>query len=233
MRASGMREKITALAESGRPNVSRLIEADGDVEFVESRLSVPVIGKIEANLAGWQQPDAFLLTIFLNRDRLLAELDAEISAEADDANAMTHEHRQKTTATIASDMLAVDRELSELIWMAQVEGLPIEFRSDANHIGGPGLAACHRGTGQGDMKGNTIQEVAGWPCVLCAGYQTRGRIDQTHGRALLPPFRPASGSPINIFTVPRSKTGGKLAERERIKRATIAKPPLAASKKGA
>jgi hypothetical protein len=40
-----------------------------------------VIGRTEANIAGWQQSDAFLLTCFLYRDSLIGALDAEISPE--------------------------------------------------------------------------------------------------------------------------------------------------------
>jgi hypothetical protein len=118
---------------------SRLTEADGDIDFVEAMHQVPVIGKTEANLAGWTQPDAFLLTIFLNRDALIAALDAEITSESDDTNAMTIEQRQKATATMMSDMLASDRELSELIWRAQAANLPVEFRRDANPLAVLGL----------------------------------------------------------------------------------------------
>jgi hypothetical protein len=127
-----MRDQVAALAARGAPSVSRLIDADGDIEFVEASHHVPVMGRADASIASWQEPDAFLLTVFLNRDALIKALDGEISAESDDTNAMTHEQRQKATATIMADMLACDRELSELIWLAQAEGLPVEFRSDAN-----------------------------------------------------------------------------------------------------
>lgn len=135
-----MREKIAVLVERGKPNVSRLVEHDGDIDFVEASHLVPVIGKTEANIAAWQQPDAFLLTCFLNRDALIAALDAEIAAESDDSNAMTIDQRQKATATLMSDMLACDCELSELIWKAQAEGLAAEFRPDASPLAVLGLA---------------------------------------------------------------------------------------------
>ena len=129
-----MRDQVASLAARGKPDLTRLIEHDGDVEFAEASHQVPVIGRNDASIAGWQQPDAFLLTVLLNRDSLIKALDAEISAESDDANAMTHEQRQKATATIMADMLACDRELSELIWRAQAEGLPVDFRSDASPL---------------------------------------------------------------------------------------------------
>jgi hypothetical protein len=129
-----MRDQVAALAARGAPSVSRLIDADGDIEFVEASHHVPVMGRADASIASWQEPDAFLLTVFLNRDALIKALDGEISAESDDTNAMTHEQRQKATATIMADMLACDRELSELIWLAQAEGLPVDFRSDANPL---------------------------------------------------------------------------------------------------
>ena len=134
-----MREQVAALAALGKPDISPLIEHIGDIGFAEESHRVPVKGTTEVNLAGWQQRSAFLLTCFLNRDALIAALDAEISAESDDANAMTIEQRQKATATIMSDMLACDRELSELVWRAQSENLPVEFRPDANPLAVLGL----------------------------------------------------------------------------------------------
>ena len=100
----------------------------------DRHFSVPVIGKTEANVASWQQRDSLLLTRYLNRDALLKDLDAEITALSakSDATAMTIE--EKALADIASKALAVDRELSELIWKAQADNLPIEFRSDANPL---------------------------------------------------------------------------------------------------
>ena len=135
-----MRQQISALAESGRPDVSPLIERiDGDIGFTEEARRVPVKGATEVNLASWQQPSAFLLTVFLNRDSLIGLLDQEITEAADDGNAMTIEQRQKAVATITSDMLAVDRELSELIWLAQAQNLPVEFRPDASPLAVLGL----------------------------------------------------------------------------------------------
>ena len=148
MRGCGCGKRSLRSSERGKPNVSRLVEHDGDIDFVEASHLVPVIGKTEANIAGWQEPDAFLLTCFLNRDALIAALDDEITAESDDANAMTHEQRQKATATIMSDMLACDRELSELIWKAQAANLPVRVSTGRESIGGFGLAACHRAAGQ-------------------------------------------------------------------------------------
>jgi hypothetical protein len=160
-----MREQVAALVERGKPNVSRLIEHDGDIDFIEASHRVPVIGKAEANLASWQQPDSFLLTVFLNRDALIAALDKEITAEAsDDHSAMTHEQRQKATATIMADALVCDRELSELIWRAQAEGLPVEFRPDANPLAvlGLQLVAVAQAKPAGTTPGHSFEVVQPW-----------------------------------------------------------------------
>ena len=77
-----------------------------------------MVGRTDAGIASWQQPDAFLLTVYLNEKALIAALNSEISTESDNSNALTHEQRQKAMATIMSDMLVCDRELSELIWEA-------------------------------------------------------------------------------------------------------------------
>jgi hypothetical protein len=137
-----LRDKVTALAAAGKPDVSQLLIAtEGEIQFAEKHTSVPVIGKAEANLASWQQPDSFLLTCYLNREALLNDLDAEITALSakSNANAMAPEEKEKALAVIASNVLAVDRELCELIWRAQEENLPYEFRSTANPLAVLGL----------------------------------------------------------------------------------------------
>ena len=49
-----------------------------------------------------------------------------VAMESDNAHAMMNEQRQQATATVVADMLAYDRELLELNWRAQTEGLPVE-----------------------------------------------------------------------------------------------------------
>jgi hypothetical protein len=45
-----LREKVAAWAAAGKPDVSQLLlAADGDIQFAERRMSVPVIGKTESS----------------------------------------------------------------------------------------------------------------------------------------------------------------------------------------
>jgi hypothetical protein len=96
--------------------------------------TVPVVGRTDATVAGWQEVDPFALLCFLHRDVLVAALDKEIGAESDDAHVLTREQREQARATMANDLLATDRELSELIWIAQEQNLPHEFRAGVSPL---------------------------------------------------------------------------------------------------
>ena len=129
------REQVAELVARAEPSIARLFKAeDGDIEFAEALHQVPVIARTDAAIASWSHPDAFLLTVFLNSQALVAALDAKITAEQDDAKAMTPEQKQKALADINLEMLALDRELAELVWLAQSRNLPHEFRPDANPL---------------------------------------------------------------------------------------------------
>jgi hypothetical protein len=50
--------------------------------------------------------------------------------KADDKAALSHEARQKAEAEVMGDLLAVERDESALVWLAQQSLLPCEHRSD-------------------------------------------------------------------------------------------------------
>ena len=75
------RQTVEALAMRGAPNVSRMVEHDGNLEFASENQSVPIIARgskderRSSRTAAWSQPDALALFCWLNRDALIARLD--------------------------------------------------------------------------------------------------------------------------------------------------------------
>ncbi len=53
---------------------------------------------------------------------LIAKLNAEIDAEADDAASLSHTEREKRESEVQQDLLAVERDEAALVWTAQAEG---------------------------------------------------------------------------------------------------------------
>jgi hypothetical protein len=134
-----MREQVAALSINGEPDVSPLIERNADLIFSDVRLSAPVKGTTGgdaparyASLATWVQPNTLAMMAWLFKPALIAALDREIDACADDANALLPEQREVKAAEINSDLLATERAESDLVWMAQSQGLPVEHRSDVS-----------------------------------------------------------------------------------------------------
>lgn len=129
-----MREQIEAVAMQGAPSVSALIELDGgQIEFQARRLTSEVHAE-RRSLAFAQVPDALALIAWLHKDELIAALDREISTEADDKAALSHEARQKAEAEVMSDLLSTERDICSLILRGQADGLPVEFPADINPL---------------------------------------------------------------------------------------------------
>jgi hypothetical protein len=126
--------QIEQMAMRGAPSVSGLVEHDGDIAFAQTDHRVPIIaGSKEmpfSAIAGWSSPDALALVCWLNKDALIARLDAEIANESDDPAALTHDERQRQEAEVLSDLLAVEHDEAALTWRAINEKMPIEFRDD-------------------------------------------------------------------------------------------------------
>jgi hypothetical protein len=124
-----MRAQIEALAMQGAPSVSALIELDGKVEFQTQRITSEIHSE-QRSLGFAQVPDTLALVAWLHRDVLIAALDREISTEADDPAALSHEQRQQAEAQTMGDLLDIERQEASLVWMAQAQGLPCEHRAD-------------------------------------------------------------------------------------------------------
>ena len=128
-----MRSQVEALAARGAPDVSRLIELDGPVEWPTQRVQSEVIAEQRA-LAFAQVPDTLALVAWLHRDALIKKLDEEIASEADDKAALTHQARRERTDELNLDLLAVERDESALVWQAQAQGALIEHRADCSPL---------------------------------------------------------------------------------------------------
>ena len=104
-----------------------------------TRLRSEMLGAEQRALAFTEVPDAVALAAWLHKDALIKRLDAEIDTEADDAAALSHEARQKAEAEVQSDLLAVERDESALVFKAWADGLPCEHRSDCSPLALLGL----------------------------------------------------------------------------------------------
>ena len=129
-----MREQVETLARRGSVNVGALLLHDGDLQFpaLSSRALVHNAGPGAVAFA--ETPDAVALFAWLHRDLLIKRLDAAIDAEADDATALSVEARQQAEAEVQLDLLEVERSECALVWLAQSQNLPLEFRADTNPL---------------------------------------------------------------------------------------------------
>ena len=128
-----MREQIETRAMQAAPSVARLVELDGPVDFATTRITSEVHAE-RRSLAFSEAADVIGLVAWLHRDALIAALDREIASEADDKAALSHEARQQREAETMADLLSVEREEAALIWTAQAQGLPCEFRHDTDPL---------------------------------------------------------------------------------------------------
>jgi hypothetical protein len=123
------RQRVEQLAERGRPDVTTLIQFDQDVGWPLQRVQSEVFA--EQRAIGFSQlVDPVALLAWLDPQRLIARLDAEIDSKADDKVALSHEARQTKAAELQTALLGIERQEAELIWRAMDERLPVEFRAD-------------------------------------------------------------------------------------------------------
>ena len=174
-----LREHITALAERGRPSVSRLVEYFADAEFADELRTVPIIaGSKEApvtTMAAWQQPDVLALVAWLHRDALIERLDAEIDSEADDKSALSHAERERQAAEVQADLLATERTECAAVWLAWSQNLPVEFRPDTKSGCAAQRDACRRA---GNAIAGVEHRTRHRPCRVAVALNTnraRGR----------------------------------------------------------
>ncbi len=68
-----------------------------------------------------------------------SKLEAAIEEESDDSAALTDEQRAEKIAQIDGDLLAVERQEAEAVWLAQRQGLGVEHRPDISTLALLGL----------------------------------------------------------------------------------------------
>jgi hypothetical protein len=129
-RLRGMVEQLAARAV---PDVTMLIEHDGDLIWPSLRVQAEVHG-VQRALAFHAATDTIGLLAWLMKDTLIKRLDAEIDAEADDKAALSLEAREKATAEIQANVLAQERLEAELVWLAQADNLRVHHRPDCNPL---------------------------------------------------------------------------------------------------
>ena len=129
-----MREQISAIASLGASSAARLMTG-GDIVFAQTHHNVPAIGRRDAAIVSWEQADTFALTVFLNQDRIIAALDDDIAARAQDDEALDPDQKERALATLAEERLTLDAEIAELVFGAHADGVSgIELRSDTHPL---------------------------------------------------------------------------------------------------
>jgi hypothetical protein len=125
-----MREQVEALAARGEPDVSVLVERGAHIVWPTTQVQVTVFNAQPGAVGYAEMPDMLAIEAYLHKDAMIAALAREITSEADDKAAMTHEARQKAEAEVMGDLLSVERDESALVWRAMDEKLPAEHRAD-------------------------------------------------------------------------------------------------------
>jgi hypothetical protein len=134
-----MRDQVNDLAVLGAPDVSPLVERDLAVQFADKRWSEKIYGPDDPGIVAFILPDMLATMTWLLKPALIAALEKEIDAVADDAAALTPEQRQVKVAELMRDILSIEREESALVWRAQAQGLPCEHRKDISPLALLGL----------------------------------------------------------------------------------------------
>jgi hypothetical protein len=128
-----LREQLAAIAARGEIDVDRLFQG-GQITFPETQLTMKVFNSEPAAVAIGSVPDIVGMLVHACHDSLLAAADKKLAAAgaASDARALTPEQKQKQSAQIVNELLAVETDEATLTLAAWESGLSIE----AN----PGLA---------------------------------------------------------------------------------------------
>jgi hypothetical protein len=126
-----IREQVDALAAEGRPSVWPVIESStGRIGWPQG---VPTHAKVGGELLSLPSGhDSLALVAWLHRDSLIAALEREVDAKADDASALTDDERTERRAAAAAALLAEERLEEALIVAIEGKGLPALRRVDAD-----------------------------------------------------------------------------------------------------
>jgi hypothetical protein len=140
MARSRARELVAALGERGTVAASHLLrDVDANLAFPMTHTQALVRNAPPGEVVFLENPDVVGLLACLIPEVLIAHLDKQIMAGQKDSESLTPEQKEKAIAGLMVERLVEDRALSELIWVAQDEGLPHEFRADASPLAVLGL----------------------------------------------------------------------------------------------
>jgi hypothetical protein len=128
-----VRAQIAKIAEAGKIDPFDAIEAGRPLKFAEVVLQ---------NGAGnWTRiPDAFSTFAWLFKDQIIARLEAEVDAKADDSAALDDETRAARIAEARREILSLEREEEAMVTLARSTGLAFQRRADADPRAILGLA---------------------------------------------------------------------------------------------
>jgi hypothetical protein len=129
-----MREQVEALAARGEPDVSVLVERGANIVWPTTQVQVTIFNAEPGAIGYAEMPDMLAIAAYLHKDAMIAALACEITSEADDKAAMTHEARQKAEAEVLGDLLDIERQEASLVWQAQAQTLPAEHRHDCSPV---------------------------------------------------------------------------------------------------
>ncbi|MGY4252933.1 hypothetical protein ACVI1L_000001, partial [Bradyrhizobium sp. USDA 4516] len=127
-----IREQVAARKRA--PDVSPLIEHDGEVVWPTMQVQVNVYNAQPGAVGFAEVPDTLGSDLWKNEDAWIAAFDRELASEADDKAALSPAERQKREAEVLSDLLAVERDESALVWRAMGEQLPVTHRADCSPL---------------------------------------------------------------------------------------------------
>lgn len=116
---------IHALAKRGTPNLFNAIETGGEIEWPTTFVQLP-----DGSVATVH--DALGFQCWLHRDAVIAGIEREIEAMADDENALTAVERDQQLTQIKRDKLATEREEVAFIRVANSQGAHIPYRGDTD-----------------------------------------------------------------------------------------------------
>jgi hypothetical protein len=121
------------------PDVSLLIEHDGDIVWPMLSVQSEVFNAQRGAVAFAEVPDVLGLYLWRNKEAMLAALDELIDEEADDAGSLSHEERQRREAEAQADLLDIERQEAHWVWEAQKQNLPVEHRAHISPVALLGL----------------------------------------------------------------------------------------------
>jgi hypothetical protein len=124
------RKQLAELSEQGRPDVFALVERGQAIGWP----IIPIPRTTPQDLPSklFEPVNTAALIAWALGPALIAALDREIEELSDDDKALTQEQRKERTDQILADKLATEREEESLIERAEIDGLPVHRRLDAD-----------------------------------------------------------------------------------------------------